>query len=221
MANVDHLAYSGRVYCPPAFREDRLPVLHGAIRAHPLATLVTSGSSGLIANLVPFSLQVGARGAVLRAHIAKANDQLSDLRQAPPTLVIFQGPQAYVSPSWYATKHEHGRVVPTWNYIVVQVRGQPVVIDDDQWLSAQLDELTSEHEQGRAEPWSPSDAPADFIAGQLKGIVGLEIAIEHIDGKWKASQNQPMLNRIGVEQGLRNDGADRMADIVAATANKN
>ncbi len=130
--------------------------------------------------------------------------------------MIFQGPQAYISPSWYATKREHGKVVPTWNYVIVQVRGTPMVIEDRDWLRNQIDELTSIHECGRAEPWSPDDAPADFIAGQMKGIVGLEIPIERIEGKWKASQNQPEPNRIGVERGLRADGRVDMADEVAA-----
>ncbi|GGE81928.1 FMN-binding negative transcriptional regulator [Sphingomonas prati] len=202
------------MYRPPAFREDRRDILHDAIRAHPLGTLVTCGSPGLVANVVPFTLD--SVGDVLRAHLARANEQVAQLRDGSPTLVIFQGPQAYISPSWYATKREHGKVVPTWNYVIVQVRGTPMVIEDRDWLRNQIDELTSIHECGRAEPWSPDDAPADFIAGQMKGIVGLEIPIERIEGKWKASQNQPEPNRIGVERGLRADGRVDMADEVAA-----
>ncbi|KQR80837.1 FMN-binding negative transcriptional regulator [Sphingomonas sp. Leaf343] len=203
------------MYRPTAFREDRPDMLYEAIRAHPLGTLVTYGVSGLIANAVPFTLRVDPAYSVLRAHLANANDQLVHLRQGSPVLVIFQGPQAYVSPSWYATKREHGKVVPTWNYVVVQVHGTPIIIEDRQWLREQIDELTSIHERGRAEPWSLDDAPEDFGAALMKGITGIEIPIERVEGKWKVSQNQPSANRIGVECGLRADGHADMADEVA------
>ncbi|WP_347093389.1 FMN-binding negative transcriptional regulator [Sphingomonas parapaucimobilis] len=207
------------VYRPPAFRENRPEVLYEAVQAHPLGTLITYGASGLMANVVPFTLRVEASSAVLRAHLAKANEQVADLEAGSPVLVIFQGPQAYVSPSWYATKREHGKVVPTWNYVIVQARGRPVMIEGQDWLGAQIDELTSIHERGRPEPWSLDDAPADFVAGQMRGIIGLEIPIEQIEGKWKVSQNQPMPNRIGVERGLRVDGRMDMADEVAIRGN--
>jgi transcriptional regulator len=118
------------MYTPPAFREDRPEVLRELIRSHPLATLVTGGSGGLIANLVPFVLAKTSEGEVLRAHMARANEQFSSLREGAEALAVFQGPQAYISPSWYATKKEHGKVVPTWNYVVVQVWGRPQVIED-------------------------------------------------------------------------------------------
>ncbi len=203
------------MYRPTAFREDRPDMLYEAIRAHPLGTLVTYGVSGLMANAVPFTLRVDPASSVLRAHLANANDQLVHLRQGSPVLVIFQGPQAYVSPSWYATKREHGKVVPTWNYVVVQVHGTPIIIEDRQWLREQIDELTSIHERGRAEPWSLDDAPEDFGAALMKGITGIEIPIERVEGTWKVSQNQPSANRIGVECGLRADGHADMADEVA------
>ncbi len=203
------------MYRPTAFREDRPDMLYEAIRAHPLGTLVTYGVSGLMANAVPFTLRVDPASSVLRAHLANANDQLAHLRQGSPVLVIFQGPQAYVSPSWYATKREHGKVVPTWNYVVVQVHGTPIIIEDRQWLREQIDELTSIHERGRAEPWSLDDAPEDFGAALMKGITGIEIPIERVEGTWKVSQNQPSANRIGVECGLRADGHADMADEVA------
>lgn len=203
------------MYRPPAFREDRVEILHDAIRAHPLATLVTCGASGLIANVVPFGLRTRGETGVLRAHLAKANGQVADLRAGAPTLVLFHGPQAYVSPSWYPAKREHGRVVPTWNYVIVQVRGAPRIVEDADWLRDQIADLTATHERGRAEPWRVADAPADFIAAQMKGIVGLEVAIDRIEGKWKVSQNQPAPNRHGVEQGLRADGHDDLAGLVA------
>ncbi len=203
------------MYRPPAFREDRPEVLHAAIRVHPLATLITCGGSGLVANVIPFSLQVNEGGNVLRAHLARANKQIADLRAGAQALVMFQGPQAYISPSWYPTKHEHGKAVPTWNYVIVQVRGTARIIDDLAWLRDQITDLTDAHERDREQPWSIDDAPADFIAGQMKGIVGLEVPVEQIEGKWKVSQNQPPSNRRGVEQGLRGAGFTDLADEVA------
>lgn len=202
------------MYVPPAFREDRADILCGAIRAHPLGTLITSGAAGLLANLIPFTLVETGGAAILRAHLAKANDQIADLRAGSSTLVLFQGPHGYVSPSWYATKAEHGRVVPTWNYIAVQVAGPPQIFDDADWLRDQLNTLTAEQEKVRATPWGVDDAPATFVAAQMKGIVGLEIPVERIEGKWKVSQNQSAANRKGVEAGLRADDNWPLADVV-------
>lgn len=203
------------MYRPPAFREDRIDILHEAVRSHPLGTQFTAGPSGLCANIVPFSLHVSPDGDVLRAHLSKANQQIADLAGGTPSLVLFQGPQAYVTPTWYATKAEHGRVVPTWNYVVVQARGTSRIVDDADWLRAQLEEMTSTHESGRSDPWSIDDAPADFIARQMRGIVGLEIPIDSLEGKWKVSQNQPTENRIGVADGLQRDGHGPLARAVS------
>lgn len=190
--------------------------MHDAIRANPLATLITGGRSGLIANLVPFSLHATASGDVLRAHLAKANGQIADMREHVPAIVMFQGPQAYVSPSWYPTKVEHGKVVPTWNYVVVQVWGTPTLMENKEWLREQLEHLTNVHEGSRSEPWSIDDAPEEFVEALLNGIVGLEIPIERIEGKWKVSQNQCLVNQAGVMEGLRCDGHAHLADEVAA-----
>ena len=203
------------MYIPPMFHEERPEVLRAAMHAHPLATLVTRGANGLTANLVPFFvIDRDGEPGILRAHMARANGQLDDLRAGAEALVIFQGPQAYISPSWYATKREHGKVVPTWNYVVVQAWGRPTVIEDAGWLLTQIGALTSLQEGGRAEPWSVADAPEEFIAAQLRGIVGVELPIDRIEGKWKASQNQPEGNRKGVVEGLREDGWLAMAEIV-------
>jgi transcriptional regulator len=192
------------MFCPAIFREERPEVLRTLIRAHPLATLVSHGPAGLVANLVPFTLVEREDGPdLVRAHLARANDQVEELRQATEALVLFHGPQAYVTPSWYPTKHEHGRAVPTWNYIAVEMRGLPTVIDDADWIRAQIDALTDQQERSRAEPWAVADAPAPFVAGQLRAIVGLEIPVVRIEGKWKVSQNQPAGNRAGVIAGLR------------------
>lgn len=199
------------MYRPPAFREDRLDVLHGAIRAHPLATLATIGPEGLTANHIPFLIEEGGDFGVLRAHLARANGQLEALRAGAEALVIFQGPQAYVSPSWYATKAQSHKVVPTWNYVAVHCWGRPRVIDDAGWIRGQIGRLTLSQEQGRAEPWTVEDAPADFVAAQIKGIVGLEIPIARIEGKWKASQNRTDADRAGVAAALDDHP---MADLV-------
>jgi transcriptional regulator len=209
------------MYNPPAFREERTEVLRDAVRSHPLATLITSGSAGLIANVLPFNLRMTAQGDVLCAHLAKANDQLVDLKLGAQALVIFQGPQAYITPSWYPTKKQHGKVVPTWNYVVVQAWGVPKIREDRDWLFHQLSELTTAHEAKRREPWHVNDAPSDFIEGQIKGIVGLEIPIDRIEGKWKVSQNQPMENRMGVAAGLLTDGRQALGAEVKSRANGN
>ncbi|HEY4030687.1 MAG TPA: FMN-binding negative transcriptional regulator [Caulobacteraceae bacterium] len=193
------------MYLPPHFREDRIDVLHAAIRAHPLATLVTAGAAGLEANPIPFLVEEGGPFGVLQAHLARANGQLAALREGSEALVLFQGPQAYVSPSWYATKAETHKVVPTWNYVAVHCWGKPRVIDDPAWLRALVGRLTVSRENGRAEPWAVEDAPADYVAAQLRGIVGLEIPIARIEGKWKASQNRSQADRAGVATGLGDD----------------
>ncbi len=190
--------------------------MHELIRAHPLATLITTGAGGLIANLVPFTLADAGEKGTLRAHIAKANDQVDSLRAGNETLVVFHGPEAYITPSWYRTKKEHGRVVPTWNYVVVQVKGTPRVVDDPEWLRTQIDALTAAQEEGRSNPWSVSDAPEPFIEGQIRAIVGVEIPIRTIEGKWKVSQNRSVADRQGVCQGLQAENLNEdMAKLVA------
>lgn len=204
------------MYLPSAFREDDLQTLHALIRAHPLATLITAGSGGLLANLVPFTVVDGGENGTLRAHIAKANDQVNALSSGAETLVVFQGPEAYITPSWYVSKQEHGRVVPTWNYAVVQASGTPRVIDNPDWLRAQIHDLTTRQEEKRSTPWSVSDAPEPFISGQIKAIIGVEIPISAIVGKWKVSQNRSDADRRGVEEGLREEGvSEEMARLVA------
>jgi len=200
----------------PVFAEDRLDVLHALIDAHRLGTIVTKGGDGLSASLVPFSLdrERGAHGT-LKAHLAKGNDQFDEFAAGGEALVIFQGPETYITPSWYASKQEHGKVVPTWNYVVVQAWGRPVVTEDPAWLLGQIGELTDAHEGKRPAPWSVSDAPDAYVASQLKGIFGIEIEIGRIEGKWKTSQNRPEGDRAGVAEGLRVEGKAAMAELVA------
>lgn len=197
------------MYQPPHFQETRQEILHGLVRAHPLGLLISNGAEGPIANAIPFLLDAGVppKGS-LRAHLAKANPQWRLLADNPlsPVLVVFQGADAYVTPSWYETKRETGKVVPTWNYAIVQVRGMVRVTEDRDWLARQISDLTVSQEGVREAPWAVSDAPPAFIQSQIKGIVGLEIEITDINGKWKVSQNRPTADRVGVAEGLESEG---------------
>lgn len=191
------------MYQVPHFRETDVAVLHAFIAAHPLALLVSGGAAGLIANPIPFLLYAdeGPSGT-LRAHLSRGNRQWQALAQTPDALVIFQGTQHYVTPSWYPQKAIDHKVVPTWNYAVVEARGHARVIEDAAWLHANISALADRHEAGRPQPWSVADAPPAFIASQLKGIVGIEIEIASLEGKFKASQNRPEADRRGVAEGL-------------------
>ena len=209
------------MYEPPLHRQEDLAAEHALIREYPLGLLISHGPSGLLANAIPFLIfPEASKLGVLRAHVARANPQWKDLQQTDEALVIFQGVDHYVSPSWYETKRETGKVVPTWNYLVVQTRGRPRVIEDAGWLRLQIEALTSKKESERAAPWAVSDAPDDFIAAQIRAIVGVEIEIADIRGKWKVSQNRKAEDRAGVIAGLRADRdeeAAKMAAIVEQT----
>lgn len=204
------------MYLPSAFREDSLEVQHDFIRAHPLGVLMTSGEGGLMANHIPCLLYPDGPHGVLRLHMARANPQLAELVSGRECLSVFHGPQAYVTPSWYPSKAETHKVVPTWNFVAVHVWGTPVIQDDPAWLRAQLDALTHSQEKARALPWRVEDAPEDFIAAQMRVIVGVEIAISRIEGKWKVSQNRTVADRRGVAEGLATENGDAvMAGLVA------
>ncbi len=191
------------MYTPPAFREDDPASLRQIIRAARLATLVTATADGPVATPLPLFLDAteGEHG-VLYGHLARANPQWT----APPigpALAMFAGPDAYVSPSWYASKQEHGKVVPTWNYVAVHAYGPVEFFEEAGRLREAVARLTDLHEQDRAEPWSVEDAPAAFIAAQLRGIVGVRLPIARLEGKRKMSQNRPEADREGVAAGLR------------------
>ncbi|MCP4382994.1 MAG: FMN-binding negative transcriptional regulator [Hyphomicrobiales bacterium] len=210
------------MYQPNHHKQDDLGAQHALIRSHPLGLLVTMGAAGLEANQIPFVLDptCGTKG-VLKGHLARANRQWRNLDDSVDALVVFRGPDTYISPSWYATKAETGKVVPTWNYAVVQVRGQLRVIEDRAWLRAQVEALTRDHEARRPKPWAVSDAPPPFIDAMVRGVVGLELEIAGIAGKWKVSQNRPEADKEGVITGLRADGeADQLAiaDLVEAAS---
>src|SRR6476659_2452430 len=189
------------MYIPAHFAADDATVQDLLVR-HGAADLITLTEDGLLATMLPFAYEpaAGEHGTLL-GHVARNNDQW----RKPPSgesLAIVRGPDAYVSPSWYAAKAEHGRVVPTWNYVTAHVYGRLVVHDDPAWLDTLVRRLTDRHEQGSAEPWSVDDAPQRFIAGQLRAIVGLELMITRIEAKLKLSQNRPDADIAGVLAGL-------------------
>jgi transcriptional regulator len=209
------------MYIPSHFAESRTEVLHELIRRHPLGALIAATPDGVEASHVPFELDAaGAPPGVLRCHLARANPLWKCLAEAPQTLVIFQGEDSYISPAWYAAKQQHGKVVPTWNYVVVHAYGKPRVIHDAEWLRALVMQLTDRHEAGRAEPWRVTDAPAEYVDKMLQAIVGVEIEIARLSGSWKLSQNRSRADREGVARGLAassspNDAA--MAHLIERT----
>lgn len=204
------------MYIPRQFDQQDIAELHRLMRELPLATLVGTSADGLTANHIPLYLvDDGSAFGVLRGHVARANPLWSDLQNAD-VLAIFHGPQAYISPSWYATKQEGGKVVPTWNYAVVHAHGKLRAIDDAAWIRAQMTALTAQQEARFDAPWAVSDAPPDFTDKLIGAVVGIEIVIARLQGKWKVSQNQPEKNRQTVVQGLTTgDESDtRMASLV-------
>ena len=201
------------MHLPEVFAEDRREVQFALIREYPLALLITAGQGGLMAGPVPLILDDGA-GGTLTGHLARDNPQLTELAQVEDCLAVFSGPQAYVSPSWYATKAETGRVVPTWNYVTVQIWGRPRVIDDAAWVRRQIGALTRAQEAGRTAPWAVEDAPDPYVEALIRGIVGVEIEIARTLGKWKVSQNRSVRDRAGVCSALATENP-AMAALVA------
>lgn len=204
------------VYVPAHFKPDDAAVRE-LLAHHGAADLITSTSRGLLATLLPFVHDHAGGGAddgawgTLLGHVARNNDQWREPAQGE-ALVIVRGPDAYISPSWYVTKQEHGRVVPTWNYVTAHVYGRLVVHDDPGWVEALVRRLTDHHEAARAEPWSVDDAPSPYIAGQLRAIVGVEIIIDRVEGKFKLSQNRSDADVEGVVAGLDAAGGGELAD---------
>ncbi len=200
------------VYCPETFAETRLDVLHELIRAHPLGTLVTARGGALEADHIPFLLDAdrGVHGT-LRGHVARSNPLCKRLNDPAEALIVFQGPQCYISPSWYPSKQADGKVVPTWNYAVVHAYGPARTIDDTAWLRELVTALTVTHEATRSTPWKVSDAPREYIDRMICQIVGIEIPITRAQGKWKVSQNRSPADRIGVTAGLHAEASERCA----------
>jgi transcriptional regulator len=198
------------MYLSQAFEENRLDVLHDLIRAHPFGTLVILNERELSANHLPFLVHPdeGDQGTLV-AHVARANPVWRQFAGSVQALVVFQGPESYITPSWYPSKHADGKAVPTWNYAVVHAYGTPRVIEDSGWLLRHVTELTTVHEAGQALPWQVTDAPADYTEHMIGRIVGIEIPISRLQGKWKVGQNRKPVDRLGVAAGLESQATDR------------
>jgi transcriptional regulator len=209
------------MYTPAAFEETRIEVLHQLIADYPLGTLVTLGPDGLVANHIPFLLDRRSGGAgTLIGHVARNNDVWRVRESQPEALIVFQSVDGYITPNWYASKRENHQVVPTWNYAVVHAYGQLLVHEDPKWLRGVVGRLTRHFEADQPTPWKMADAPPDYIASQLDQIVGIEIPISRLIGKWKTSQNRPAVDREGVVAGLLDrdqPGDATMADLVRTT----
>ncbi len=188
---------------PNIFKETDLDVLHGLIGSHPLGTWITSKDDALDVNHIPFVLDAAdGEYGVLRGHVNRANPVWKLLPTSKESIVVFQGAESYISPSWYPSKKEHGKVVPTWNYIVLHAHGIPRAINDRDWLLEHLNSLTNQHESKQDQPWKVSDAPEEFTEKLVKAIVGIEIPISNLIGTWKASQNKQQHDKEGIVNGL-------------------
>jgi transcriptional regulator len=208
------------VYVPAHFKEDRIDLLHEFIRSTGLATLISMTADGMIASHAPLLLDPDpAPYGTLIGHLAKANPHVRAADPAVQTLVIFQGPDGYITPSYYAAKQDHGKVVPTWNYTSVHAYGTLEAFDDPARLREVVTRLTNRYETPRAQPWAVADAPDDFVQGMLRAIVGIALPIARLEGKVKMSQNRPAADQAGVIEGLRLDGQDVLAQaVVRATS---
>ena len=204
------------MYCPAAFRQDDLPTLHAQIQASGLAIVTSSGAQGLQASHLPLLLapDEGEFGT-LYGHFARANPHWRDLASGAEALVVFSGADAYVHPGWYPAKAEHGKVVPTWNYIAVHAWGQAEVFDEPERLLQLVSRLSDRHEQGRAQPWAVDDAPRDYIESMLRAIVGFALPIRRLEGKWKLSQNRSTRDQAGVRAGLATSANPRDHELAA------
>ena len=206
------------MYMPKHFEERDVGVLHELIRAHPFGTWVTLAGGELLVNHMPFLVDPSpGEFGMLVGHVARPNPAWKAFSKEMASVVIFQGPQGYITPSWYPTKGATGKVVPTWNYAVVHAHGALRVIEDRAWLRDFVTALTNRYEATRRDPWQVTDAPADYIDKQLGAIVGLELSITRLVGKWKMSQNRPAQDRAGVVEGLGREGGEAgrvIADLV-------
>jgi transcriptional regulator len=207
------------VYINPRHRLTDHEALFSLLASRPLGAWVCHGHDGLVANHVPFLLDrsKGPLGTLV-GHVARANPVWRALGATTPSLVIFQGPQAYITPGWYPSKAEHGKVVPTWNYVVAHAHGVARAVEDRDWLLDMLNRLTDAHESRQAAPWRVGDAPASYIDTLLRAIVGIEIPIDRLEGKLKASQDEALQDRHGTVRALQaQSGSDAgaMADLVA------
>lgn len=209
------------MYLPSHFEETNTGTLRSLIKAHPLGAWVVQAQSELLINHIPFLLDItrGSHGT-LCAHVARANPVWRQLSTPMPSAVIFQGAQSYISPNWYPSKQETHRAVPTWNYAVVHAHGIPRIIEDKDWLLQHVSQLTQNHEAQQANPWQLTDAPADFISQKLGAIVGIEIPIDKLVGKWKLGQNRSDADQLGTIDGLNATGDTRSTELAQLMAKR-
>ncbi len=204
------------MYMPASFRQNDLAELHAQMQANPFALLASSGVDGVQASHLPLLLEPGeGEFGTLYGHFARANPHWRDLQGGAEALAVFSGPDAYISPSWYAAKAEHGKVVPTWNYIAVHARGPVELIEEPERLLQIVSRLSDQHESGRAQPWAVSDAPRDYIDAMLRAIVGFALPIRRLDGKWKLGQNRSAVDQAGVQAGLNGSTTARDREMAA------
>ena len=206
------------MYRPDHFRVDDVPAMHALMRARPLAALVSGGAAGLYATHLPTVLKEDGPYGLVEFHLARANPHWKVLAEGDEALMIFQGPEGYVTPNWYPSKAEHQKVVPTWNYAVVHAYGRPEVMQDADWLRRHVGELTAQQERNEAQPWALTDAPERYVEAMLRGIVGFRFAITRLEGKWKMSQNREMQDREGVVNGLARRGVGEDLEVAEAVA---
>jgi transcriptional regulator len=206
------------MYLPDHFRIEDATQMQALMCAHPFAALVSAGPAGLYGSHLPTVLKDEGELGVIECHLARANPHCKELAAVGEALMIFQGPQGYITPNWYATKAETGKVVPTWNYAVVHAHGRPEINEGAVWLRRHVGELTAQQEKAEARPWEVSDAPERYIEVMLRGIVGFRFVITRLEGKWKMSQNRDMRDRAGVVDGLGRRQAGGDAEIAAHIA---
>lgn len=199
------------MYCPEIFKQIDTETVYALIRDYPLASVIYRNGQGLQAEHMPFYLDMqtenGCTGAVLQGHVAHGNPLWQEIKADAQVLLLFQGPQGYITPSWYASKQETHRVVPTWNYAVAHIHGRARAVKDESWILRHLDLITTKHEASFAQPWSLHDAPIDFMEAVVKRIVGIEVEIDAIEAKWKLSQNRQAADRESVVRGLETESA--------------
>ncbi|NOX51753.1 MAG: FMN-binding negative transcriptional regulator [Gammaproteobacteria bacterium] len=210
------------MYVQPQFEESRPAVLHELIRTHPLATLIVIHNDDIAVNHIPLFVNTdkGDLG-VLQGHLPRANSIWESFDGKTKCVAVFQGPATYISPSWYPSKHEHGKAVPTWNYVVTHAHGYPRAVEDKDWLLRHLNKLTDQQESNQRLPWRVCDAPTEFTDKMLSHIIGFEMPIVSIQGKWKVSQNRPAKDQLGVIENLLKQGDDNamaMADLISQQA---
>ena len=209
------------MYVPDHFKVEDVAQMHALMRGRPFAALVSAGASGLYASHLPTVLKDEGDYGVIECHLARANPHWRELAEGGEALMIFQGPDGYITPNWYPTKAETGKVVPTWNYAIVHAYGRPEVHDDREWLKRHVGELTTQQETSEAQPWKVSDAPDSYIDVMTRGIVGFRFAITRLQGKWKMSQNREKPDWEGVARGLNARAAGDDREVAAMVSQQN